>query len=130
MPGEPGSDHHELDFRVGGQETARAAFAPYGDGGKVEHLEYRSWFADIAADERIVYCYDFTLDGVRRWVSLVTIELLPAGAGTVVTHTEQYALLAYTGDGAQDTAHLKGGTRLQLNALAAAVEGAAAEERP
>jgi hypothetical protein len=36
-------------------------------------------------------------------------------------HTEHYVFLAYTADGAHDTAHLEGGTRLQLNALAAAL---------
>jgi len=54
----------------------------------------------------------------------VTVELsaLPAGGGTRLRHTEQYAFLAYTDDGAQDLAHLKGSTNLQLNGLAAALD--------
>jgi hypothetical protein len=43
------------------------------------------------------------LDGRPRWVSLVTVELAPDG-GTHMSHTEQYAFLAYGGDGEQDVA--------------------------
>jgi uncharacterized protein YndB with AHSA1/START domain len=72
-------------------------------------------------DERVVFSYHLTVDDVRRWASLVTIELAPRDGGTSLRHTEQYVFLAYTADGAHDTAHLQGGTRLQLNALAAAL---------
>ena len=61
------------------------------------------------------------VNDIRRWVSLVTIELRPRDAGTHLSHTEHYAFLAWTGDGRHDVAHLKGGTRLQLNGLLAAV---------
>jgi hypothetical protein len=44
-------------------------------------------------------------------------------AGTRLRHTEQYAFLAYPGDGSQDVAHLRGSMNLQLNALAAALDG-------
>ena len=122
MPGDRSRASHELDFRVGGHEAASGAFAPTGDA--EERLEYRSTFWDLAAGARIVFGYSFTLDGVRRWLSLVTVELsaLPAGGGTRLRHTEQYAFLAYTDDGAQDLAHLKGSTNLQLNGLAAALD--------
>jgi uncharacterized protein YndB with AHSA1/START domain len=109
---------HELDFSVGGREIATGIFAP---SGVPEHLHYSSTFCDIVSNERIVYTYAFTLDDIRRWVSLVTREFAPNGNGTVLTHTEQYAYLTYTADGQQDVAHLKGGTRLQLNALDAAL---------
>jgi uncharacterized protein YndB with AHSA1/START domain len=125
IPG--GSSHHELDFRAGGHEAATGAFAP---SGVLEHLEYRSWFADIVPDERIVLSYTFSLDGVRRWTSLVTVELAGTDAGTRLTHTEQYAYLAYTGEGEHDVAHLKGGTRLQMNALAAALGQLASRTGP
>jgi len=123
MPAAPGTRHHELDFRVGGGEVASAAFAPYGDDGPLERIEYRSRFLDIADGERIVVGYEFILDDVRRWVSQVTIGFAPAPGknGTRITHTEQYALLAYTGDGKNDADHLAGGTRLQFNALAVAL---------
>jgi uncharacterized protein YndB with AHSA1/START domain len=121
MPGDPLRGSHELDFRVGGHEAAAGVFAPTGEA--EEALEYRSTFWDVARDARIVFGYSVTVDGVRRWASLVTVSLsaLPAGAGTRLRHTEQYAYLAYAGDGAQDIAHLKGSMPLQLNALAAAL---------
>jgi uncharacterized protein YndB with AHSA1/START domain len=119
----PGSEsEHELDFRVGGQEASRGVFAP---SGVPEHLEYRSTFLDIVPGERIVYSYSFTLDGVPRWASLVTVALTAAGAGSVLDHVEDFAFLAYAGDGTNDVAHLKGGTRLQYNALAVALERSA-----
>jgi hypothetical protein len=62
------------------------------------------------------------LDGVRRWVSLISIGFEPAGAGTRVTHTEQYTFLAWTDDGAHDQAHQRGSTLLAFNGLAALVE--------
>jgi uncharacterized protein YndB with AHSA1/START domain len=121
MPAEPGTGYHELDFRVGGGEVARGAFAP---AGRLERMEYRSRFLDIRDGQWIVLGYEFTLDDVRRWVSQVTIEFGPApDGGTRITHTEQYAFLVRTGDGKQDTDHLRGGTRLQFNALAAALAG-------
>jgi hypothetical protein len=39
---------------------------------------------------------------------------------------EQFAFLNYTGDGQQDVAHLRGSTRLQLNAMAVAMSDLAA----
>jgi uncharacterized protein YndB with AHSA1/START domain len=114
----PGRTHYELDFRVGGREISRGVLAPMGE---EERLEYHATFRDIVAGERLVFTYDLRVNDVRRWVSLVTIELAPRDAGTRLRHTEQYVFLAYTADGADDTAHLEGGTRLQLNALAAAL---------
>jgi uncharacterized protein YndB with AHSA1/START domain len=117
MPGGP-EGAHELDFSVGGHEMATGTFA---GSGVPEHLHYSSTFCDIVNNKRIVYTYAFTLDNIRRWVSLVTLELTPNDNGTRLTHTEQYSYLSYTADGQQDVAHLKGSTRLQLNALAAAL---------
>jgi uncharacterized protein YndB with AHSA1/START domain len=122
IPSEPGQSRYELDFRVGGHETARGVFAPSGT--DEERIEYRSAFCEIVASQRIVFTYEVLLNDLRRWVSLVTIELSPSdgsNGGTHLRHTEQYAFLAYTGDGQQDVAHLKGGTRLQLNGLMATV---------
>jgi uncharacterized protein YndB with AHSA1/START domain len=122
IPSEPGTAQHELDFRVGGGEIACGTFAPAG--GVPEHIEYRSRFLDIAADERIVFTYELLLDGRRRSVSLVTVELAADGDGTLMTYTEQYVFVALTGDGRADVAEREGGTRLQLNGLIAVVEGA------
>jgi uncharacterized protein YndB with AHSA1/START domain len=121
MPGDPARASHELDFRVGGHEAAAGMFAPTGEA--EEKLEYRSAFWDLEPGARIVFGYSVTVDDVRRWASLVTVELtaLPAGDGTRLRHTEQYAYLAYAGDGAQDIAHLRGSMNLQLNALTVAL---------
>ena len=119
IPSDPASRHYELDFRAGGGEVAGGVFTQDGVG---EHLEYRSHFLDVVPDERIAFTYEVIVDGRRRWVSLVTIELTPQAHGTRVTHTEQYAFLEFTGDGRRDVAHLHGGVRLQLNGLAAVLE--------
>ena len=58
----------------------------------------------------------------QRWASMVVISLEAGGHGTVLRHREQYALLRYSEDGSQDTAHLKGGTSLGLNGLAHALD--------
>jgi uncharacterized protein YndB with AHSA1/START domain len=135
IPGDPASSHYELDFRPGGHEVRRGRFAPAGIAGTEELIEYRAVFWDIVPGSRLVFGYELALDGVRRWVSLVTVELsaLPGetradgtradGAGTRLQHTEQYAYLAYS-DAAREIAHLKGSTALQLNGLAAALSAA------
>jgi uncharacterized protein YndB with AHSA1/START domain len=126
MPSTPEAARHDMDFRVGGHERASGIFAPMGTE-VTERLSYNSTFIDIATDERLVFTYDVTLDAIRRWTSLVTIELAALsdlegdGDGTRLTRTEQYAYLAYAADGQQDIAHLKGSTTLHLNALAAAL---------
>jgi uncharacterized protein YndB with AHSA1/START domain len=132
MPGDPSRGSHELDFRIGGHEVVTGVFAP--GGAAEEALSYRSTFWDLEPGARIVFSYSVTVDGVRRWASLVTVSLSalplptpaarPAGDGTRLRHTEQYACLAYAGDGAQDVAHLKGSLPLQLNGLAAALSAA------
>jgi uncharacterized protein YndB with AHSA1/START domain len=124
IPSEPDAAHHELDFRVGGREVVRATFAAPGTR---ERVEYSARFLDIVADQRIVFVYEVVLDGRRRSVSLVTVELASdgdgEGDGTQLRYTEQYAVVAYTDDGATDVAHLEGGLQLLLNRLTFAVEG-------
>jgi uncharacterized protein YndB with AHSA1/START domain len=122
MPSTAKDSSHELDFRVGGHERASSTFDPSGTK-TPERLSYNATFIDIAENERLVFTYDFTLDGIRRWTSLVTVELQPQpdSNATRLIRTEQYAYLAYTADGHQDLAHLKGSAGLQLNALAAAL---------
>jgi hypothetical protein len=58
-----------------------------------------------------------------RWISLVTVLLREHRPGTVLTWTEQHALLVITGDGTNDVAHLRGGTELHLNGLGVALRG-------
>jgi uncharacterized protein YndB with AHSA1/START domain len=111
---DPALAQHELDFRVGGGEVARATFAA---AGVQERLEYRSRFVDIVANERIVYTYEVIVDDLRRSVSLATVELAPEAAGTLLTYTEHYVFLRLTGDGHADVAERETGMRLQFNGL-------------
>jgi uncharacterized protein YndB with AHSA1/START domain len=112
----PGAeDRHELDFRVGGGEVSRGRVA-------TEQIEYRSRFVDVVANERIVFAYELSLDGRLRTISLVTIELAGGPSETRVTHTEQYVLLGFSGDGRDDVAHLEAGVRLLFNGLRPIVE--------
>jgi uncharacterized protein YndB with AHSA1/START domain len=116
----PGPDSAlELDFRVGGWERLTGTSAATGT---LEAIASHALFLDIAAGERIVSAHEVLLDGVRRWVSLISIAFEPTPAGTRITHTEQYTFLAWAGDGAYDQAHLRGSTQLAFNALAALVE--------
>jgi uncharacterized protein YndB with AHSA1/START domain len=109
-------DRHVLDFRVGGEEVACGRVA-------TEQIEYRSRFIDIVVNERIVFAYELALDGRLRTISLVTVELAAGVSDTRVTHTEQYVLLGFSGDGRDDVAHLEGGVRLLFNGLRPVVEG-------
>ena len=122
MPSSFRDSSHELDFRVGGHERASSTFDPTGTA-TPERLSYNATFIDIAENERLVFAYDFTLDDIRRWTSLVTVELKPErdSNATRLIRTEQYAYLAYAADGRQDIAHLKGSAGLQLNGLEAAL---------
>ncbi|MGW6289929.1 SRPBCC domain-containing protein [Streptomyces sp. NPDC055107] len=118
LPGGSATAEHELDFRVGGAESARNVFV---SGDTEERLAYRSRFLDIVPDARIVHVYEAEVDGSVRWISLVTVELDDEPAGSRLTWTEQYTWLVPTGDGTQDIAHLRGGTRLRLNGLSTVV---------
>ena len=115
----PGTGVLDLDFRVGGWERLTGTSAATGT---VEAIASHALFLDIVPGERIVSAHEALLDGVRRWVSLISIAFEPIGAGTRVTHPEQYTFLAWAGDGAHDQAHLRGSTQLAFNALAALVE--------
>jgi hypothetical protein len=66
-------------------------------------------------DERIVFSYDMYLDETRISVSLATVELKPAGAGTRLIFTEQGAFL----DGFDTGAERERGTRDRPDALGA-----------
>jgi uncharacterized protein YndB with AHSA1/START domain len=132
LPGPAATAGHELDFRVGGGAVARNTFVA---GDVAQRLENHAHFLDIVPGERLVFAYRAVVDDVCRWASLVTVELRPdadadadasadasvsAEPGsdrTVLTWTERYAFLVPTGDGADDAAHLRGGTLLRLNGL-------------
>jgi uncharacterized protein YndB with AHSA1/START domain len=99
----------ELDFRVGGRE--RLSGGP--KGGPIHSFD--ALYQDIVPDERIIYSYDMHLDDKRISVSLATIELKPAGAGTRLVFTEQAAFL----DGYDDAGSRERGTHGLLDKLGA-----------
>ncbi len=68
-------------------------------------------------DQRIVYTYDMHLDDARISVSLATVELEPAGAGTRLIFTEQGVFL----DGYDDAGSREHGTRELLDKLGASL---------
>ena len=115
----PGTSVLDLDFRVGGWERLTGTSEATGT---VEAIASHALFLDIVDRERIVAAHEVLLNGVRRWVSLISITFEPAQTGTRVTHTEQYTFLVWADDGAHEQAHLRGSTRLSFNALAALVE--------
>jgi uncharacterized protein YndB with AHSA1/START domain len=119
----PGPDSAlTLDFRVGGWERLTGTSDA---NGMAEVIASHALFLDIVEHEQIVACHEVLLNGIRRWVSLISLAFEPVGAATRISHTEQYTFLAWAGDGAHDQAHLRGSTRLAFNALAALVEPAA-----
>ncbi|HEY7294953.1 MAG TPA: SRPBCC family protein [Dehalococcoidia bacterium] len=107
---------HELDFRVGGREHVSGG----PPGGPVHTFEGR--YHDIVPNERIVSTYDMYLDGTRISVSLATVELKPAGAGTRLIYSEQGAFF----DGLDDPALREHGTAELLDALGAELQRAPA----
>ena len=116
----PGRDSRlVLDFRIDGTETLTGSFAASDE---VEAIDSRRRFLDIATNERILAAHVFALNGVRRWVSLVTLTFEPVTDGTRVRQREQYAFLVWTGDGEHDRAHLRGSVMLSFNALDAVLD--------
>jgi uncharacterized protein YndB with AHSA1/START domain len=101
----------ELDFRVGGREINRGG-PPCGP-----IYTYEARYQDIVLDERIIYTYDMHLGDKRISVSLATVELEPAGAGTRLIFTEQAVFL----DGLDNRAQREAGTRDLLEKLDAAL---------
>jgi uncharacterized protein YndB with AHSA1/START domain len=110
-PAEWGPSEHELDFKVGGRERVRGG----PKGGPIHSFDAR--FQDIVPDQRIISSYDMHLDDKRISVSLATVELKPAGAGTRLIYTEQGAFL----DGYDDAGSREHGTRALLDNLDAAL---------
>jgi uncharacterized protein YndB with AHSA1/START domain len=120
IPG-PRSDF-SVDVRRGGVEAATGTFAP---NGVEETIRAVSHFLDIVEAERLVFAYTLELDGLPRWASLVTVTLDGGSTSTRVSHHEQFVFLNYSGDGADDVAHLRGSLNLQWNRFEAAISGPA-----
>jgi uncharacterized protein YndB with AHSA1/START domain len=100
---------YELDFRLGGRELNRGG-APDG-----QTYTYEARYQDIVPGERIVYTYEMHRAETRISVSLATVELRPAGAGTRLIYTEQGAFL----DGHDKPQYREEGTGGLLDALGA-----------
>ena len=101
----------ELDFRVGGRER----FASGPSGGPM--YTYVALYQDIVEDERIVYTYEMYRDEERISVSVATVTLRAAEAGTALTFTEQGVFL----DGLDTLAQREEGTRALMEQLAGAL---------
>jgi uncharacterized protein YndB with AHSA1/START domain len=97
-----------LDFAVGGHER----FVVGGPGGAT--YTYDARYEEIVTDTRIVYAYTLDRDETRMSVSVATVELEPAGAGTRLILTEQGVFL----DGADTPAEREHGTREMFEKLA------------
>jgi uncharacterized protein YndB with AHSA1/START domain len=96
-----------MDFRVGGTEWSE------GDVPGGPTTRFDATYYDIVEDERIVYAYEMHLDAHRISVSVATVELHPAGAGTRLVLTEQGAFL----DGYDDAGAREHGTSELLDTL-------------
>lgn len=96
------------DFRVGGQERARAKWKA----GTIS--DFHATYLDIVPLERICYAYVMHLDENKISASLATIELKQDGKGTKIVMTEQGAFL----DGYDDAGGRKRGTEYLLEAVA------------
>jgi uncharacterized protein YndB with AHSA1/START domain len=110
-PRELDKPDHELDFRVGGHErmTVRTP-----DGAL---YTFSARFQDIVEHERFVHTYEMYRDDERISVSVATVELEAAGAGTKLTLTEQGVFL----DALDTSAEREHGTRELLDTLAQAL---------
>jgi uncharacterized protein YndB with AHSA1/START domain len=89
------SDAHEvevfdMDFRVGGRELTTYRFKP-GTPFPGVPLVNQSVYQDIVPGRRIVFAATMTLGDRRISATLVTAELIPAGAGTTLVLTHQGA---------------------------------------
>jgi len=102
----------EMDARPGGREHVQGRWSS----GLVSTFD--AVYFDVVADRRLVYAYEMHLDDRKISVSLATLELEPADAGTRLTLTEQGTFL----EGYEDGGSREHGTRMLLDKLAASLE--------
>jgi uncharacterized protein YndB with AHSA1/START domain len=101
----------EMDVRPGGRERVKGRWPS----GLVTTFD--AVYFDVVPDRRLVYSYEMRLDARKISVSLATLELAPAGAGTRLKLTEQGAFL----DGYDDKGSREHGTGLLLDRLGASL---------
>ncbi len=124
MPGSRTGQTHELDFRIGGTETATGTLFNFDH---EERLVHRSRFIDIVepgsvTNGRITTVYDFLLNDELKLASLLTIELRAEAGGTRLGYLEQYQYFGVVGDGSAERGERAGGTRFLLRRLGIALE--------
>jgi len=100
-----------MDVRPGGRERLRARWHT----GMVSTFD--AVYFDVIPQTRIIYAYEMHLDDRKISVSLATMELSAAGAGTRLLVTEQGAFL----DGYEDGGARAHGTGFLLDALGASL---------
>jgi uncharacterized protein YndB with AHSA1/START domain len=100
-------EHYTLDFRVGGNETARFR-------GKNELVFTNDTvFQDILPSRHIVFAYTMSVGERRISSSQATVEFVPKDKGTTLVFTEQAAFF----EGADGPQMRKDGWTLLLDAL-------------
>ena len=103
---------HEMDVRPGGGERARGRWS----NGLISTFE--ALYFDVAPNRRLIYTYEMKLDDRKISVSLATLQIAPAGAGSQLTLTEQGAFL----DGYDDAGSRERGTAFLLGRLDASLK--------
>jgi uncharacterized protein YndB with AHSA1/START domain len=103
---------HHMDVRVGGRERAEGRWKS----GVTSCFD--AVYHDVIENERLVYTYEMHLEGKKISVSLATMELKPADAGTRLVVTEQGAFL----DGYEDGGSREKGTGFLLDGLGASLK--------
>jgi uncharacterized protein YndB with AHSA1/START domain len=101
-------EHFEVDFRVGGIETARFRSK---DGRQT--FQNDTVYRDILENRRIVIAYNMSAGQTRISASLATFEFIPNGKDTDLEFTEQAAFF----EGADGPEIRKEGWRLLLGQL-------------
>ena len=107
--GPPGWEQYEkaFDFRVDGTEVLVGKHP----NGMVS--AFYGVYQDIVPDERIVYAYRMTLDGLPISASLATVEITPKGGQTQLKITEYGAYF----DGYDDAGKREHGTNWLIDKL-------------
>lgn len=101
-----------MDVRPGGKERVRGRWAT----GLISTFD--ALYFDVVPNQRLVYAYEMHLDDRKISVSLATLQVSPAGAGSRLVLTEQGAFL----DGYDDAGSRERGAAFLLDRLAASLK--------
>ena len=120
FPGGTVLEQH-MDFRVGGSEVFEGRAPEHGPGAGIRH-RFAAVYHDIVPEQRIVYSYEMTVNGVKLSVSLSTFDIEPSEHGTRLTMTEQGAYFAADEIPGSGPESREEGSRELMDALAASCE--------